>query len=71
VESSDQRLCPAPFNRTGMKKRWPEMSGYSRAHDPGSNRILLWRAACDPDCSEPAVRACRCGQPDQDRRRAI
>jgi len=41
VESSDQRLCPAPFNRTGMKKRWPEMAGYSRAHDPGSNRILL------------------------------
>ena len=25
----------------GMKKRWPEMAGYSRAHDPGSNRILL------------------------------
>ena len=25
----------------GMKKRWPEMSGYSRAPDPGSNRILL------------------------------
>ena len=24
----------------GMKKRWPEMSGYSRAHDPGSNRAL-------------------------------
>ena len=24
----------------GMKKRWPEMSGYSRAHDPGSNRTL-------------------------------
>ena len=24
----------------GMKKRWPEMSGYSRAHDPGLNRTL-------------------------------
>ena len=24
----------------GMKKRWPEISGYSRAHDPGSNRTL-------------------------------
>jgi hypothetical protein len=24
----------------GMQKRWPEMSGYSRAHDPGSNRTL-------------------------------
>jgi hypothetical protein len=24
----------------GMKKRWPEMSGYSRAHEPGSNRTL-------------------------------
>jgi hypothetical protein len=26
----------------GMKKRWPEITGYSRAHDPGSNRTLLW-----------------------------
>ena len=25
----------------GMKKRWPEITGYSRAHDPGSNRTLL------------------------------
>jgi hypothetical protein len=24
----------------GMKKRWPEIAGYSRAHDPGSNRTL-------------------------------
>jgi hypothetical protein len=24
----------------GMKKRWPEMPGYSRAHDPGLNRAL-------------------------------
>ena len=24
----------------GMKKRWPEMSGYPRAHDPGLNRTL-------------------------------
>jgi hypothetical protein len=24
----------------GMKKRWPEISGYPRAHDPGSNRAL-------------------------------
>jgi hypothetical protein len=24
----------------GMKKRWPEMSGYSRAHDSASNRTL-------------------------------
>ena len=24
----------------GMKKRWPEMSGYSRAHDLGLNRTL-------------------------------
>jgi len=24
----------------GMKKRWPETSGYSRAHDPGLNRTL-------------------------------
>jgi hypothetical protein len=24
----------------GMQKRWPEMSGYSRGHDTGSNRTL-------------------------------
>jgi hypothetical protein len=24
----------------GMKKRWPEMSGYSRAHDLALNRTL-------------------------------
>jgi hypothetical protein len=24
----------------GMKKRWPEIAGYSCAHDPGSNRTL-------------------------------
>jgi hypothetical protein len=24
----------------GMKKRWPEMSGYSRARDSASNRTL-------------------------------
>jgi hypothetical protein len=24
----------------GMKKRWSEITGYSRAHDPGSNRTL-------------------------------
>jgi hypothetical protein len=24
----------------GMKKRWSEIAGLSRAHEPGSNRIL-------------------------------
>jgi len=24
----------------GMNKRWPEMSGHLRPHDPGSNRLL-------------------------------
>lgn len=24
----------------GMKKRWPEITGYSGAHDPGSSRTL-------------------------------
>jgi hypothetical protein len=25
----------------GMKKRWPEITGYPRAHDLNSNRTLL------------------------------
>ena len=37
-EAGEDRL--AQQIAVGMKKRWPEMSGYSRAHDPGSNRAL-------------------------------
>jgi len=47
-----------------MQKRWPEMSGYSRAHDPGSNRTLPWPGR------RPSGRqqACRRGKPDRERR---
>jgi hypothetical protein len=49
VEGATSRVIEAPFQcedrlarqiAVGMKKRWPEMSGYPRAHDPGSNRTL-------------------------------
>jgi len=48
----------------GMQKRWPEMLGYSRAHDPGSNRTPPWRGRRQSGRQQ----ACRRGKPDRERR---